>query len=807
MPPRAIILVLACLMLLGMTCPAASMAAAAQVTKTVMLDGKTVQVPEEKLTQGTTPVDTFLFIGSWRIKVGDNRSPSPCRIASANDTILIESHENPLKNATTRVLTQDSMDAFLNNISWGQRQATHVAFKVVSPERQPAVVKISTDSEAALYHNGRLASIVRATNAKNSEDRGYFPIVLQPGENIINVRQNSGHGKPRMRMAVCLDSSMDFRAAWLPRNSFLKTLVHAPGEHAEPIRLDWDPGLNRFFVSLELRDASTGRTVFRKERARRGMVTDDEDAVLNLPPGIYEAIYQSGDEGASEFFIVGNPDDLHAGLRDIFSKYDLDAESRLAIEAPLRRARILLAEDNYKTGNRQWQEKLACTFSCLAGLKRKLAEGVANIAKDQPGLHIRGFASKSDNSFQSYRLYIPSTYNPGTPLPLLVIPSARVTNRRPFIEGPTMANHVEALRWAKHAEKHGFALLWPGWRSLPEGFTYESAHIEETIQSVERNHNIDKHRISIYANCGAGYGAGRLVTEYNNRFAAIVYDRAIFELSLDKIQAPPLLEWLATINPARHVIGNRNVKIFVMHDDTRPEGHGPLELTTRFLEQAGKTRNDVVSHLPKRPMTDAGRMDMVFSWLAKCRNENPGNRRSGFPSKAGYTGPIKEIFATPILVVEGTQAQGAGLEAIQAVTKSLKLDYMKHFHGAECMVKKDTDVTQKDIDNHSLILIGNPWSNSVWEKLQPQLPVKTISALVMYESQPFQAIVRHPRAVDKYVLMMGAVDLKNLGQIITASLFTACHDAITFAPIRIISKLDSLNTTKAKPVSGQNEQN
>jgi hypothetical protein len=192
------------------------------------------------------------------------------------------------------------------------------------------------------------------------------------------------------------------------------------------------------------------------------------------------------------------------------------------------------------------------------------------------------------------------------------------------------------------------------------------------------------------------------------------------------------------------------------------------------------------------------RMDMVFARLASCRKENPNDQRSDFLAKAGYVGPIKQIFATPIMVVEGTGAQGAGLENIRHISESFKKDYATRFHGARCAIKQDSQVTREDIDNHSLVLIGNPQSNSVWEKLQPLLPVKMTASEVLYNNsrltgdKPFQIIVRHPGAGGKYVLILGAVDLKTLGRLMTGNLFIASYDAITFSPHNITSKLGAL---------------
>jgi hypothetical protein len=198
-------------------------------------------------------------------------------------------------------------------------------------------------------------------------------------------------------------------------------------------------------------------------------------------------------------------------------------------------------------------------------------------------------------------------------------------------------------------------------------------------------------------------------------------------------------------------------------------------------------------------MTEAGRRDMVFSWLAQCRNEKPSGKRSPVFAKAGYQGPISEIFATPVMIIEGTGAIDGDLQAMQNVAESLIRGYASYFHGAQCVIKKDTDVTPDDIDSHSLILVGNPESNSVWKKQQPQLPVKMTSSEVLYNNdrltgtRSFQAIVRHPNAEGKYVLMIGAGDLRYFGQAINNNIFTARYDCITTSPRRIISKLDSLH--------------
>jgi len=766
----------------------------------VKMDDKTIFIPEIKLARKVNPVTSFLYIGSWE-KGGQKKNilKPLCEIDSANNTILVHSPETLLENSKTRVVTRSNVDSFLDRISWSRRQSTHIAFKVMSDRRQSAVIEVFADSDVVLFHNGKQAGSVPASSALAAGGCGYLPVMLEKGVNIINIKQFSD-GKPRLQVSVCLDHSQDFTAAWQPQGGLLKKLIIMPKGQADVPILEWSPCLDKFSVSLEVHDVSTNTIILQRETVRQGGISNDENA--NFPSGIYEAVYRFKDDTASEVFVVGNSREQFAKLQNDLLKYEIDRFTKPNIEALQRRAQHLLSERNYNIFDREWQEKLAYTLGCLASIKHRLDKGESVMIKDQAGLQVRGFVSKLDGSGQFYRLFVPSNYNPNTSLPLLVIIPTRIANReRPFIEGPVMANHREALLWAKYAEQYGFALLWPGYRGAPEGYSYESMHIDEVIQAVERDYVIDKSRISVLASCGAGYNAGRLVSEYPNRYAAIVYDRAVFDLKASNAEgALSVKEWLEAINPARQVLENRNLKIFVMHDDTKPSGHGEMELTTQFLAQAKTVRDDIVSYLDNQPMGVA-RMNMVFSWVAPCQNPHPDDIRSNIAAKAGYTGPISEIFTTPILIVKGTHATGRELQDMSTTARSVQDSYSKHFHDAECAIKNDDDVTQEDISGHSLILIGNPTCNSVWKKLQPDLAIRITPPGILYKNNSltkndaFEAIVRHPFATGKYILMIGASTIQSLQKITTTdNLFAAWYDCIIFSsPRTIIGKLDDMN--------------
>jgi len=816
------------LLLLAQTPALPAVVAAAQAQTVVKLDGKNVFIPEIKInTQANKqmpaiPLDTFLHIGSWKTTARILGDSTPlCEIDKQNKMIRIASPDKLLPNSKAMVVTPGNLNAFLNSIQWSNRVISHFAVMVTSDKPRPAVLELCTDAYAAVTNNADDPSHVTASNAIDSGGRASLPLMLDEGENVILVKLYS-RGEPAIQALLHLDRSLDLQAAWQSQGGLLKKLVFASRGRDGIPDLDWSPHLGNFSVALEVRNVATNDIVFRRQSARCGKLKVEAGVPTalpgnpppengstggfalppdtGLPPGIYEITYRARNDSASEFFLVGNPQEYFAELQERLSHHNPDSESRLNIEAQLRRARILLAKNNYNLFDRQWQEKAVYTLGSLTTFERLLKEGATNITKNRPGLHIRAFASEVDNSTQSYRLFVPSTYKPDVPMPLLVIvPTSIANTRRPAIEGPVMANQREAYLWAKHAEKHGYALLWPGYRSNPKGYTYESMRVNAAIQEVTRTYNVDQQRISAYATCGAGYNAGRMISEFENKFAAIVYDRAVFDFTPDELEnpSPSIIEWLKAASPVPHVLANRNLKILVMHDDSKPAGHGPLKLTTEFLVQAEKTRDDIVTDLRKQPMTEASRMDRIFSWLSTCKNNNPNTTRSRYLEKAGYTGPIMEIFTTPVMIVKGTRALEHGQKIMQDIAESIREEYKNHFHGAECAIKADKDVTEDDIKNHSLILIGNPVYNRVWEKLHPRLPLKVVLDKLLYKdktlvaNQMFATIARHPDAPDKYVLLVGTGDTKFLQPVATSSLFNAWYDCYVFdPPYRIISKLD-----------------
>ena len=297
---------------------------------------------------------------------------------------------------------------------------------------------------------------------------------------------------------------------------------------------------------------------------------------------------------------------------------------------------------------------------------------------------------------------------------------------------------------------------------------------------------IDKSRISIYGSCGAGFFGGRLIATYPGRFAAIVYNRAIFERDVEKFRhfPEPMASWYEAINPAGRVIDNNQIKIFVINDGSAVPGHGAVELSERFLQSASEKRGDVKARLGPQPPGVAF-WDMVFDWLAPVRNEDNNQGMSGFLKEEGYEGPVAEIFSTPFLVVRGTTV-GSPDAHVDSVIEHIKESYKQQFYGAEPVVRDDTDVTEDEARDYSLILVGNPASNALWKKFEADIPIKTRPSGLMikghefFTNSAFLAIFEHPLNKERRILTIGSYDLKHLDAIQKADPCRAWYDCRVF---------------------------
>ena len=730
-------------------------------------------LPRMHLKGKKVDISVYKFIGSWELNPKSDwavfwKDLIKADFSSEVGSIKLVTSERLLANANSKTLTADSANAHFKTIIWKDEQVSVFAFRVISEKSQIAIVELDTDAQFAIYNNGTFAKEIRPSGDIELGVSVYVPVSIAKGDNTFVIKMLSHKRPPKMRVSMILDQSRDFQTAWEMNMGFLNRNIFPAGESSGAPALKWDDVLERLAVSAEIHDCLTGNLVLKKENLKKGSVI--RDGPNYLKEGLYKISYAAGETYAYEYFLIGSPRGTFENLKSMLASYPGNEESAINIEAQLKRGEILFARDNYDADNREWQEKVVYTLSSLAGFVKMMRDGAPDLSKGTPGLHIRGFISQIDHSKQFYRLYVPSAYTSDQGVPLLLIMPVPVAKRNwAFIESPNMASHRQALQMSKYAEIHGFAMLWPGYKNTPEGWSYETAHIDEVIRTVKRDYNIDESKISIYGMCGGGFFAGRLAAKYPKRFAAIIYDRAYIDGGIETIPnaSDSMKYWHNAIAPSRKILNNINIKILVLNDGSMPEGHGEMKVSEQFLETALKSRTDIKYFLGRRP-GGVELWDTIFGWLSNCKNENYSPTPENDLELYGYTGPIHEIFSTPFIVVEGTSTSAEGITHIQDAMEALKEKYGRQFFRAGFVVKKDTEITDQDIKMHSLILIGNPRSNIVWDKLKAELPIKlepnglSIDGQAYPTASAFVAVSRNPVNNGNYILLIGAKELKHL---------------------------------------------
>ena len=98
--------------------------------------------------------------------------------------------------------------------------------------------------------------------------------------------------------------------------------------------------------------------------------------------------------------------------------------------------------------------------------------------------------------------------------------------------------------------------------------------------------------------------------------------------------------------------------------------------------------------------------------------------RAAGGKRPGLQGPIDDAFSAPFLCVRGTGVPwNTDVQAwADARLKRFAEEWRVWFRG-ELPVKKDTEVTDEDVNGRHLILFGDPGSNAWIRKALPKLPV------------------------------------------------------------------------------------
>jgi pimeloyl-ACP methyl ester carboxylesterase len=184
------------------------------------------------------------------------------------------------------------------------------------------------------------------------------------------------------------------------------------------------------------------------------------------------------------------------------------------------------------------------------------------------------------------------------------------------------------------------------------------------------------------------------------------YDRSFWIRILDIAQWGESAEIEATVNGNTIEVKKTNLEGFeITFSAELVDLTKPIRVTVngeqRFMGEVGKSRNIVIR-----------------------KEEAAAERQHHLRKSTNLCGPFEDIFNHPFLVVRGTTAK----DAARKNRVSQDADWFKKRWEAWTdgwpRMKDDVDVTDDDIKNFSLLLLGRPSENVLTAKVAPDLPIQ-----------------------------------------------------------------------------------
>ncbi|MFO7900778.1 MAG: prolyl oligopeptidase family serine peptidase, partial [Planctomycetota bacterium] len=259
------------------------------------------------------------------------------------------------------------------------------------------------------------------------------------------------------------------------------------GRRLAAIRLPEQPNLHIFALTLQVEPGAV-------EIARRG----------NALAARYRKVAELADQP---------PADLSEPVSALAAELEA-AESR--VPPDLRRPLVWLETQyeylTHKIGRRRVlsgsrTEEWARTW--MTAIRSDLAELLAGVDPfdDRRGNILKGYVSDIDGRIQPYTVYVPDSYTPGRPTPLVVHMHGHGWYR-PFQGYPTYP-----FRDAVVLSPHGRG-------SMDYMFVGEE-DVLDAIAEVEQDYTIDRRRVYLLGSSMGGTGCWNLGTKYPDRFAAV----------------------------------------------------------------------------------------------------------------------------------------------------------------------------------------------------------------------------------------------------------------------------------------------
>lgn len=349
--------------------------------------------------------------------------------------------------------------------------------------------------------------------------------------------------------------------------------------------------------------------------------------------------------------------------------------------------------------------------------------------KHVPGLHLRGIKSNIDDQNCYYRVFVPNRAGDDQSLPLVVIMTPSILKDVPFLESPIVAQQEEAEAWDRIAAKLGVCLLWPGYRNNPRACPLEFSHLDRIVKAVCDDYSIDKNRISLLGYSTAGLTASMAVIKNPRRYSALALIDPVLritsigdDVALSSESHNAFVQWQSATDPFTELTKMKGLAINVVHD--KSVSHGPLKDTLEFVQLRKANRLQVEFKMFDRPLGKSQEQSMLagqIAWLAKKDRADADFEMTEETVASAHS--LAHCFAERFLVVLPTGSSPSGdRRQMDQLCRNFTEAWAALVHTA-CRTILDVEVSELDIQESNLVLVGNPWSNAVWKRMNARLPI------------------------------------------------------------------------------------
>lgn len=631
-----------------------------------------------------------------------------------------------------------------------QKEIFLAACAIDAPSAAPVYALLGNNGSMTLAVNG--AVIDSSKHSRSGSAPQYVAkLPLRAGHNILVVRVDGNEPDTGFSVTAIGDETIALHEAVQSAGTCLRSrVVKTAAELELDIRLaGWTRDFECSLVSPDGTTRPLGRHSPRKKLQEPGSV----------PNGRHTFVLHLGQATYKEPVLIGDPGEIVGALANRAEGGHFGEPVKLEIDSYLHRLASLLATTKR---DKNWE------YSVVSAIEAADLLMADPSGERRPPVELVAFRSAIDQSVQHYQIAFPN--GRAEPVPLLVIVAAVIGSAKPFIDGPTVRSHLEALDIARLAERAGVAVLWPGYRCPPSGSPIDLAHFDQVLSHASSRYPIDPDRVTLVGHCGGGVFAGMMLMRWPERFASLVYYDAMFQRSRvgyriaaarQKDPYYPFADyrhWLAATDPMQWIL-DRNFPrpILVLHDGSLAEGHGGVLLSVDFSTRAGRAG---VPHEFRKVEPRYGRLGQwqeILQWASQRKVD----ASSAASAPHFWGGAVADAFTGPFLIVVGTGGTETEQAALAEQARRLGESWRKS-QFVDAPAKRDIDVTDQDLRSN-LVLIGNAETNVIWKRLAPGLSTDVNSSRIRFGPKEWvgtrlgiHAAERNPLHPEALVVLYGA---------------------------------------------------